>query len=47
MYKDSLLHFRRVLAQDIFNFMCDNKVMNDELGEKFSYIWVNMVFVLL
>jgi len=44
MYEDSLLHFRRVPAQDIFNFMCHNKVMNDELGKKLSYVWVNMVF---
>jgi len=34
MYEDSLLHFRVVPAQDIFNFMCDNKVMNDELAKK-------------
>lgn len=25
--------FMRVLAQDVFNFMFDNKGMNDELGE--------------
>jgi len=34
MYEDSHLHSRRVLTQDIFNFMYDNKVMNDELGKK-------------
>ena len=38
------LRFRRVPAQDIFNFMYDNKVVTDELGKKLSYIWVNMVF---
>jgi len=45
MYEDSPPTFRRVLAQDVFNFMFDNKGMNDALGKKLSYIRVNMVFI--